>query len=61
MGKLLRNGFAILIAYWVVAPGRVAAHFDTPRFHAVQAELAAERPAEKLWDDVKTWVGGAQK
>jgi hypothetical protein len=61
MGKLLRYGFAILITCWVVAPERVAAHFDTPRFQAVKAELAAERPAAKLWEDVKTWIGGAQK
>ncbi len=61
MERLLRYGFAILVAYWVVAPERVAAHFDTLRFHAVKAELATEQPAKKLWDDVKIWVGGAHK
>lgn len=61
MGKLLCNGFAVFIACWVVAPEHVAAQFDTPRFRAVKAELAAEHPAEKLWQNVKTWIDEAQK
>jgi hypothetical protein len=60
MGKLLRNGFAVLVAYFVVAPQQVAAHFDTPQFHTVKAGLVAEHPAEKLWQGVKTWVGAPE-
>jgi len=56
MEKLLRIGFAILLACWVVAPERVAAQLNTPRFQTVKAELAAEHPAEKLWQEVKTWI-----
>lgn len=56
MRTLLCSGFAILVACWVVAPERVAAHFDTPAFRTAKAELAADRPTEKLWRDIKTWL-----
>jgi hypothetical protein len=61
MGNLLRSGFAVLVAYFVVAPQQVAAHFDTPQFHTVKAELVAEHPTEKLWQGVKAWVVGAPR
>jgi hypothetical protein len=56
MGTLLKAVFAFFVAFSVLSPDKVAAHFDTPRFHAVKAELAAGRPAEKLWLDMKSWL-----
>lgn len=58
MGRLLSTIFAILFTYWVVAPAQVAAHFDTPEYRAARAELAADKPGEKLWHDAKGWVAG---
>ena len=56
MGTLLKAAFAFFVAFSVLAPEKMAAHFDTARFHAVKAELTAGRPAEKLWADVKAWT-----
>jgi hypothetical protein len=56
MGKLLSTIFAILVTYWVVAPAQVAAHFDTPQIRTARAQLAADRPGEKLWNDTKAWL-----
>jgi hypothetical protein len=56
MGKLFKAAFAFFVAYAVLNPAQVAAHFDTPRFHAVKAELAAEQPSAKLWQGVKVWL-----
>jgi hypothetical protein len=55
MGFLLRTAFALIITLLVVAPDKVAAHFDTPRFHAVKAELAAERPCTQLLLAIEKW------
>lgn len=56
MGKLLQAGFALFIAYWVVAPQQLAAHFDTPGYRAAKAEMSASHPADKLAADIKTWL-----
>lgn len=58
MGMLLRAAFAFFVAYSVYAPDKVAAHFDTPRFHAVKAELRAERPVAKLGAAIENWWQG---
>lgn len=56
MGILLRTAFALFVTLLVVAPDKVAAHFDTPRFHAVKAELAAEQPSAKLRLAIVKWL-----
>jgi hypothetical protein len=56
MGLLLRTAFALFVTLLVVAPGKVAAHFDTPRFHALKAELAAEQPSAKLRLEIGKWL-----
>lgn len=61
MGKLLSTAFGLLVTYWVVAPMQFASHFDTPRFHALKTELAAEHPAENLWVSAKAWVASAPR
>jgi hypothetical protein len=60
MGFLLRTAFALVVTLLVVAPDKVAAHFDTPRFHAVKAELAAEQPAAKLRIAMAKWLNDSR-
>jgi len=60
MGMLLRAVFAFFVAYSVYAPDKVAACFDTPRFNAVRAELADERPVAKLGQAINTWFASEQ-
>ncbi|HEY0281098.1 MAG TPA: hypothetical protein VGC27_00545 [Rhizomicrobium sp.] len=48
MGTVLRAVFAFAVAYAVYAPHEFAAHFETPRFAAVKADLAAAQPGVKL-------------
>ncbi len=57
MGKLLQVGFALFVAYWIIAPQQLAAHFDTPGYRAAKAEMAVSHPARKLAGDIKDWFG----
>lgn len=61
MGRLLSTGFAILVAYWVVAPMQFASHFNTPRMRALKIELASEHAAESLWGTTKAWAASLPK
>jgi hypothetical protein len=60
MGFLLRTAFALFVTLLVVAPDKVAAHFDTPRLHAVKAELAAEQPPAKLRIAIEKWLNDSR-
>jgi hypothetical protein len=60
MGFLLRTAFALFVTLLVVAPDKVAACFDTPRFQAVKIELAAEQPVAKLRMAIGEWFENTQ-
>jgi hypothetical protein len=56
MGTLLKAALAFFLALTVLSPDRVAACFDTPRFHQAKAELMADRPAAKLKLQIQAWL-----
>jgi hypothetical protein len=56
MGTLLKAAFAFFVALTVLSPDKVAACFDTPRFHQVKAELMAGHPAAKLKLQMQAWL-----